>query len=315
MTLEHYATTYLEGRGLPWPAAPEVKPPKKAHPHIEKLPVRAVMWTVYGTLLAVPTGELHFEAAIDFVMDAALDKTIQEFKMWNSMSRKPGAPAAYMKEMYTRTYTMLKMAGSGGEKYPEVVSDRIWDDIVKKLMQKEYVVDASLYGSLDELAKKIAYFFHASIQGCGGYPGAAEALRFVAESGRAQGLLADGQCFTPAQLLKAMLHQDPSFQLANMLPPNLRILSAEKKAHKPSETLFKAAIAALAARGIAPSEILHVGSNLARDIAPAKKLGMKTALFAGDKASLGATPEQLQDPLFRPDVLLTELTQIAEVIS
>ena len=97
-------------------ASGRVKATKKAHPHIEKLPVRAVMWTVYGTLLAVPTGELLFEAPIDFVMDAALDKTIQEFKMWNSMSRKPGAPSAYMKEMYNRTYTMLKMAGSGGGK-------------------------------------------------------------------------------------------------------------------------------------------------------------------------------------------------------
>ncbi len=41
---------------------------------------------------------------------------------------------------------------------------------------------------------------------------------------------------------------------------------------------------------------------------------MKTGLFAGDKASLEATPEQLKDAYNRPDVLLTELTQIADVI-
>jgi FMN phosphatase YigB (HAD superfamily) len=56
-----------------------------------------------------------------------------------------------------------------------------------------------------------------------------------------------------------------------------------------------------------------VGSNLARDIAPAKKAGFRTALFAGDKHSLGATPEQLKDPVYRPDVMLTELTQVMEV--
>ena len=38
---------------------------------------------------------------------------------------------------------------------------------------------------------------------------------------------------------------------------------------------------------------------------PAKRLGMKTALFAGDKASLQATPEQFKEPASRPDVLLT----------
>jgi len=53
---------------------------------------------------------------------------------------------------------------------------------------------------------------------------------------------------------------------------------------------------------------------LPRDIGPAKKAGMKTALFAGDKNSLVAKGEQLNDPAFRPDVLLTELTQIADVV-
>ena len=41
---------------------------------------------------------------------------------------------------------------------------------------------------------------------------------------------------------------------------------------------------------------------------------MRTALFAGDKASLRATKKQVKDQSSRPDVLLTELAQIAEVI-
>ena len=64
-----------------------------------------------------------------------------------------------------------------------------------------------------------------------------------------------------------------------------------------------------------PSEILHVGSSLTRDIAPAKKLGMKTALFAGDKASLAASAEGLKDDATRPNVLITELPQLLDVIS
>ena len=41
---------------------------------------------------------------------------------------------------------------------------------------------------------------------------------------------------------------------------------------------------------------------------------MLTALFAGDKTSLQATPEQLKEASSRPDVLLTELEQITEVV-
>jgi FMN phosphatase YigB (HAD superfamily) len=207
------------------------------------------------------------------------------------------------------------MTGGGGERHPEVLSERIWDDIVKKLQGKEYKFDQAMYGSQQEFVKKIAYFFHASIQGTGCYPGAAEALQSVAERGIRQGLLADGQCFTPAQLTRALAQQTPGISLTQLLTPGLTLLSCDHKARKPSDTLFQAAVAALSARGITPAETLHVGSNLIRDIAPARKAGMKTALFAGDKASLVATPEQLKDPRTRPDVMLTELAQIAEVIA
>ncbi len=83
---------------------------------------------------------------------------------------------------------------------------------------------------------------------------------------------------------------------------------------KPSERLFQSALDQLKKRGIGPAEVLHVGSRIDKDLAPAKRLGMKTALFAGDRASLAATPEQLKDPATKPDVLLTDLRQIADVI-
>jgi FMN phosphatase YigB (HAD superfamily) len=162
--------------------------------------------------------------------------------------------------------------------------------------------------------KKIAYFYHASIQGAGPYPGAADALRMSAERGVLQGLLADGQCFTPGQLRRCLRQQDPGLELAAMIPSTLLVLSADKRARKPSETLFRAAAQAAAARGVSPGEVLHVGSNLARDIAPAKRAGFLTALFAGDRNSLVATKEQLKNPATRPDVMITELPQILKVI-
>src|SRR6185503_1675299 len=155
LSLEQYIERLGERTDLPWPAAPKIDPPK-AKPHLQRLPVRAVFWTVYGTLVAVPQGELLFEHPQDFVTEAAFDKVIKEFKMWNSMSRKPGAPAVHLKEAYTKTLTTMRMAGSGGEKFPEVPIERVWDDIVKKL--RDYTFDVIAYGSLNEFAKKLAYF-------------------------------------------------------------------------------------------------------------------------------------------------------------
>lgn len=311
LTLEQYVERLDERTDLPWPAAPKVDAPK-AKPHLTQLRVKAVMWTAYGTLLNVLQGELLYEHPQDFVTEAALGKVIKEFKMWNSMSRKPGDPAIHLKEAYTKTLGTMRMVGGGGEKLPEVADERVWEDIVKKL--RDYSFDVVTYGSLNEFARKMAYFYHASIQGAAAYPGAAETLRMLNEGGRPQGLITDGQAFTPWQLSRCLKRQEPEFDLNAVMPLSLRIVSGERKARKPSDTLFKAAMQALAEKGLRPEQVLHVGSNLVRDIVPAKKHGFRTALFAGDKASLNATPEQLKDPASRPDVMLTELSQVLDVM-
>jgi histidinol phosphatase-like enzyme len=312
LTLDQYAS-YLDTRDLVWPVAPQPEPPK-ARAYVQVLPgVRAVLWNVYGTLLSISSGELLFEHSDEFIMNVALDKAIQEFKMWNSMSRKPGQPADYMKEIYIRVVAEHKLS-LGSEKYPEVLAERVWENIIKKLFQKEYKFDAGFFGSLNEFSRKVAYFFHASLQGTACYLGAAEAIKALAAAGLAQGLLADAQCFTSVQLKRGLEKQDDSVNLDESLPISYRFLSCERRCRKPSENLFRHAVKTLAEQGIEPAEMLHVGSSMTRDLAPAKKFGMRTALFAGDRQSLLATAEQLKDPNLRPDVLLTELSQIAQVI-
>jgi hypothetical protein len=312
LSLEQYIDRLGERTDLPWPAAPKIDPPK-AKPHLQRIPVRAILWTVYGTLVAVPKGELLFEHPQDFVTEAAFDKVIKEFKMWNSMSRKPGSPSVQLRESYTKALTNLRMAGSGGEKYPEVAVERAWEQVIKQL--RDYTFDIISYGSLNEFARKVAYFYQASIQGAGAYPHAAETIRAIASGNRPQGLLADGQCFTFGQLQRCLKQQDSDLDATAVFPANLRLISAERKMKKPSDTFYKAAVQALGEKGIRPAETLHVGSNLARDIGPAKKHGFRTALFAGDKTSLTAAAEQLKEPATRPDVMLTELNQLLEVIA
>jgi FMN phosphatase YigB (HAD superfamily) len=312
LTLDQYAT-YLDTRGLPWPAAPQPDLPRvKAHlPHLDG--VRAVLWTVYGTLLAIPEGDLKFEVSNDLLMNVALDKTIHEFKMWGSMSRKPGQPSEYMREIYRKALDEQRLAPAA-DKYPELLCEKIWEGIIKKLFQKDYQFDAGFYGSLNDYARKVAYFFHASLQGTAAYPNAAAAMAALAETGITQGLLADGQVFTPVQLARAVARQNETVNLDTVMPAAHRSVSYQHRARKPSDALFQAAVEAMGNAGIEPEEILHIGSSLPRDVGPAKKWGMRTALFAGDRASLVATPEQLRDPQYRPDALLTDLEQVAPLI-
>src|SRR5204863_2496369 len=138
---EQYAT-YLDSRNdLPWPAPPTATP-VKARPHLVRLKqVRAVLWNVYGTLLAIPQGDLLFEHPQAFIMNNALDKTIQEFKMWASMSRKPGQPSEYMGQIYRQILSEQRVS-VGGERHPELPAERVWEAILKRLLQKDYKFDA-----------------------------------------------------------------------------------------------------------------------------------------------------------------------------
>ena len=133
-------------------------------------------------------------------------------------------------------------------------------------------------------------------------------------NGIQQGLLADGQAFTPTQLARGLGKQDDSLSLDDVIPPANRVLSFQHRARKPSDIVFEAAVEAMGARGLEPFQVLHIVSSLTRDIGPAKKWGMRTALYAGDKNSLSATAEQLKDPQYRPDALLTDLEQVAQLI-
>src|SRR5437879_925231 len=147
LTLEQYAS-YLDTRDLSWPVPPDVELPK-AKPHLVRLAgVRAVTWNVYGTLLRILGGELYFEHPQVFVMEVALDKTLQEFKMWGSMTRKPGQPAEYLRHIYSQVLLEQRAVTTSGEKHVEVSSEQIWENIIKKLLQKDYRWDTGFFGAL-----------------------------------------------------------------------------------------------------------------------------------------------------------------------
>lgn len=313
LTLEQYAD-YLDTRDLPWPVAPDAEKPK-AKPHLVRLPeIRVVTWSVYGTLLRISSGELLFEHPQKFIMDIVLDKTLQEFKMWGSMTRKPGQPAEYLGQLYAKALEEQRFAPSPGEKYPEILAEQVWEGIIKKLLQKEYQFDVSFYGSLNEFSRKVAYFFHASLQGVACQEGAAAAMKHVAAVGCKQGLVDNGQVFTPVQLARSLRQQNSTTELSKLLDNDLSVLSFQHRSRKPSDRLFRILLGQLEPAGIQPDQVLHIGSDVEKDIIPANRLGIRTGLFAGDKGSLRATPEQLKDPASRPDVLLTDLKQINLVI-
>ena len=143
-----------------------------------------------------------------------------------------------------------------------MIAGRLWEGFIKKLLQKDYKFDAGFYGSLNEFSRKVAYFFHISLQTPAGYPGLTDALRHVADSGLKQGLLADGQCFTTVQLQRCVCRQVEAAKLDELIDSELHTLSCEVRGRKPSERLFRHSMDLLEKKGISPGEVLEAPGTM-----------------------------------------------------
>lgn len=314
-TLQEYAD-WLDNRQLIWPRlSAAVKP--KATPLLKPLTgIRAVTWSIYGTLLRIADGRLLHRHPQSFRMQVALEKTIEEFNMWHSMSRKPGAPWEYMLTQYSDVLEKQQMRGTRNKgDRPEVDSAALWQTLIERLVKNEYQWDTAQHGDLADLSVKVAYFFHMRLQAIAAAEGALAALETVAGAGLVQGLLADAQQFTLVQMLRAFRGQGKLPPLTGLFRPECMTFSHQVGVRKPSKSMYRHALRQFQQLGIAPQQVLHIGSRLGDDLAEAKRHGMRTALYAGDSESVQASPADMKNPDVRPDRLLTELTQVGEILN
>jgi FMN phosphatase YigB (HAD superfamily) len=313
LSLAEYADV-LDGRNLIWPQVP---PPTsvKATPAVQPLPgIRAVLWDVYGTLVRVTEGRFTLFPKDEVRLQIALDKTIHEFNMWNHMYRKPGPPWQSMIGLYRSTIDRLSMVGARRGDVTEVNLAEVWQEIIERLFEKDYSFDGAVFGDLADFSEKVAYFFHCNLQGTEARAGAVRVMRDLAASQIQQGYLSDGQPFTLVQSLRALARQGELPPLSELFRPQTLVLSSDVGARKPSRSLFAQAVSNLRGLGISAEQTLHVSCRLATDLAPAKAVGMKTALLAAEKSGLEVSSSLLKDAATKPDRLLTDLAQLSGML-
>ena len=314
-TLSEYLDQLDERSNLIFPKAPRPRP-IKATPSIKPLPeIKVILWSVYGTLLAIDSGRLLHQHPQELRMQIALQKTIEEFKMWYSMSRKPGQPWEYMLQQYNNVVEdqrVLATARKGDTR--EIDSAVVWAKLIERLQRNEYNWDESLYGGIENLAVKVAYFFHAMLQGTEAFEGCAGTLARLAQAGIRQGILDDAQQFTLAQLVRALRKQGGEGNLAAMFSPDVSGLSYQLEIRKPSPGLYATVAARCAAKGVEPEQVLYLTNRLTDDLGMAKKVGFKTGLMVVDESCTELSAPDLKNPEYRPDRLLTDLRQVLDIV-
>ncbi len=197
---------------------------------------------------------------------------------------------------------------------PEIDSAVVWAKLIERLQRNEYTWDESLLGGIDSLAVKVAYFFHAMLQGTEAFEGCAQTLAQLPQIGIRQGILDDCQQFTLAQLVRAMRRQGGEGNLAALFSPEVSGLSYQLEVRKPSPTLFETVASRCAASGFEPEQVLYLTNRLTDDLGAAKQVGFRTGLMVVDESCTQIEAADLKNPEFRPDRLLTDLRQVLDIV-
>ncbi len=138
-------------------------------------------------------------------------------------------------------------------------------------------------------------------------PGGAEALRQLATKGITLGLISNAQFYTVPILEEAL-----GATLTDLgVDPDLCCFSYLERRAKPDPYLFEILRDKLARRGIPAANVLYIGNDVRNDIDPARATGFRTALFAGDPASLRLRGRSLDDS--GADHVIRDLRELLEL--
>lgn len=257
--------------------------------------IKAVLFDVYGTLLISQAGDINY------------DDTDEEVDIIQRALGKAGISTTMSTQDLNALYTQLISEHQDarrreGVEYPEIDIRAVWRDFVKHISG----VDAT-----HEDTEQLATWFEVWTNPTDLMPGAAELLQRLSESSLKTGLISNAQFYT-RHLLEIYLGKSLE-ELG--ISSYLTAFSYEFLEGKPSQLMYSTSASFLQRQDeLQPHEILFVGNDCLKDIYPANSVGFMTALFAGDARSLRLREDDPRCKDLKPDLVLTELSQLPDCL-
>jgi putative hydrolase of the HAD superfamily len=265
--------------------------------------IRVIAYDFYGTLflsgvgdIGVDDGKYDSEALLEALQSADISVTNSAagnrgFQIYNNVVEK-----------------MIDDLKDKGIEYPEPDIRQVWFRVLQQLREQELISGPVS----DKVAERISVEFEARMNPVWPVPDAVQTLLYFKEKGFAQGIISNSQFYTPV-VLEAL----SGYSLEHLgLHHELLHWSYEENMKKPGLTFYRNFIRKLHSfdSTISPSDVLYVGNDMLKDIYPAHKLGMKTALFAGDQRSLKWRKEDDRCKNLQPDLIITKFDQLQECV-
>jgi len=250
-------------------------------------PVRAILFDIYGTLFISASGDISMPGH-QAATNTKLSQLLAHFKINKSPEQVEHAFYRLVEEEHS-------LHRERGIDFPEVRYEEIW---------------ATALESMDINRMKLFAVFHeAAVNPVHPMPRLLETLIYLKKQGVVLGIISNAQFFTP--LLFPALLQRSLTELG--FHPNLTLFSFDCGIAKPSRFMFDAALTILNSEGIGPEQTVYVGNDILKDIKPAREVGFRTLLYAGDRRSLRLRDQDPQCADVYPHGIITQLDQLSQL--
>ena len=250
--------------------------------------IKCILFDVYGTLFISGSGDISIAR-----QQSRLTQNLTNLLDRYQIKKKP---QIVLDDFFSAIDIEHKRLKKKGVDFPEVKIDRIWMRVLE--------IEA-----LDAV-RAFAVEFELIVNPVYPMPNLEKVLSDCKKSKILMGIISNAQFFTP-YLFTWFLYLSPE----DLGFKSDLIFYSYKSGHaKPSPVMFEAAAKNLRNIDISAHSVLYIGNDMLNDIYPAKMVGFKTALFAGDARSLRLRKNHPRCQNLSADIVITDLVQILDFV-
>lgn len=264
--------------------------------------IEAVLFDIYGTLFVSSSGDVGTAQK-----NSSADMFEQSLISAGAVILKEDAGKQAAEHFFATIEAHHENLKLQGIDYPEIDILDIWINVCTTLKSGGYIE----YTHDDSFFCALAVYHETKINPV--WP-MADMNHFFSLLGKYNfplGIVSNAQFFT--SLLFPALTGKTVSELG--FQPELTAWSYTIEEAKPSPRLFHKVVDNLQYQyGIYPESTLYIGNDMKNDIAAAKSVGCKTALFAGDKRSLRLRENEDCCKTIKPDAILTVLDDLFNIL-
>lgn len=265
--------------------------------------VRVIVYDFYGTLFISGVGDIGID---DGNVNADLLTETLENSGIKILDKNAGSEGFRIyNEVVEEQIQNLKQ---NGIEYPEPDIRTVWKEVLGKMEEEKLIK----YPKEDSIQNVVSVEFEARMNPVWPMDDAVDTLKHFKDEGFVQGIISNSQFYTPIVLEALTEHSLDELGFEE----ELLHWSFEENLKKPGLQFYRDFLDKLENfdGDLAPFDVLYVGNDMLKDIYPAKELGMRTALFAGDKRSLKWREDDDRCKEIIPDLIITSLSQLKSCV-